>query len=363
MKKDNSDEQFIKRCLELAFKGAGYTSPNPMVGCIIVKNGKILAEGFHKQFGADHAEINAINSALKRKKDLRGSSLYVNLEPCSHTGKTPPCTDRIIENRIGEVVIGTIDPNPLVNGKGIKKLKKAGIKVRTEVLEEECREFNKFYFKYIKTGLPYVTIKLAQTIDGKIADMEGNSKWISSPESRKYVHELRSRYDSVLIGKNTLEKDDPELTVRHFKGRNPYRIVIDRNLTTDLNKNLFSDGFTDRTIIISAEKADPFLDKIFGERRIRLIVSKLKDNKIDLKDALKKIGKVGITSVIIEGGAYTSTEFLEQGVADDLLIFIAPEIMGKGLSSFIPEKKIDLTKHKNINCKKIGKDILINIIL
>jgi diaminohydroxyphosphoribosylaminopyrimidine deaminase / 5-amino-6-(5-phosphoribosylamino)uracil reductase len=260
-------------------------------------------------------------------------------------------------------VMGTKDPNPQVNGKGINKLKKAGIKVRTRFLENDCLELNKFYFKYIKSGLPYVTLKLAQTLDGKIADTEGNSKWISSIESREYVHELRSRFDAVLIGKNTLEKDNPRLTVRLVKGRNPFRIVIDRNLTPDLNKNLFSDKFTDKTIIISAEKADPFLEKLFLERKIITINSKLKDDKIDLKDALKKIGKQGINSILVEGGAYTFTEFLEHKLADEILIFIAPKIMGKGLSSFIPEKLIELDKYKKIICKRIGKDILINIIL
>jgi diaminohydroxyphosphoribosylaminopyrimidine deaminase/5-amino-6-(5-phosphoribosylamino)uracil reductase len=363
MDKNNTDEIYIKKCLDIAVNGAGYVSPNPLVGCVIVKNKKIVAEGYHKKFGTAHAEINAIDSAKSKGIKLNDSTLYVNLEPCSHFGKTPPCTDRIIENKIAEVVIGTIDPNPEINGKGIKKLKKAGIKVRAGVLEDECRKVNKFYFKYIKTGIPYVTLKLAQTIDGKIADMNGDSKWISSLESRKYVHELRSIYDAVLIGKNTLEKDNPKLTVRYIRGRNPYRIVIDKELTPDLNKDLFSDKYSDKTIVISSGRQDEFIDRIFSERKITLINAKLTEDKIDLKDALKKLAKTGISSILVEGGAYTFTEFIESSLADELLIFTAPKIMGKGLSSFLPQKMIELSKNINIDCRKVGNDILINIIL
>lgn len=351
----------MARCIELAKKGAGYVSPNPLVGCVIVKNGKIIAEGYHKKFGTPHAEVNAIDDGLTRKINLKGSSLYVNLEPCSHTGKTPPCTDKIIENKIAEVIIGIQDPNRLVSGKGIKRLGKAKIKVRTGILENQCRELNKFYFKHITTGTPYVTLKAAQTMDGKIADALGNSKWISSESSRKLVHKLRSEYDAVLIGRKTVENDNPQLTVRHIKGRNPYRIVIDKKLTPNLNSNLFSDTFSDRTIIVTSSIPDEFLEKLFEQRNIRVINAKLKDDKINLQDALKNLGKTGIASIMVEGGAYTFTEFIKQNAADELIFFISPRVMGKGIGTFTFEEQFSLMKFKSVSCGISGDDIVLTI--
>jgi diaminohydroxyphosphoribosylaminopyrimidine deaminase/5-amino-6-(5-phosphoribosylamino)uracil reductase len=203
------DEKIMQRCIELALKGAGYVSPNPLVGCIIVKNGKIVSEGYHKKFGEYHAERNAINSALRKGINLKGTSLYVNLEPCAHYGKTPPCAELIAEHKISKVIIGVKDPYHLVAGKGIRKLKQNGIEVKTGVLENECRNINKFFFKYVQSGLPYITIKTAMTIDGKIADKNYRSKWISSLKSRKLVHALRTSYDAVLVGRNVVEHDNP----------------------------------------------------------------------------------------------------------------------------------------------------------
>lgn len=360
---NNSDkvvtETLMRRCIELAGKGLGFVSPNPLVGCVIVKNGEILAEGWHQKFGENHAEVNAINSALKKRINLKGASLYVNLEPCTHYGKTPPCADKIIEHKFKEVIIGTKDANPVVAGKGITKLKKNKIKVTVGVLEDKCYELNKFYFKNVKTKLPYITIKAAQTLDGKIADAEGNSKWISSLESRKLVHKLRSEYDAVLVGKNTVEKDNPSLTVRHVKGRNPFRIVINKELTLNLSSNLFSDKYSDRTIIISGKEPDEFLSRIFEQRKIKVIQVKVKNDMIDLKDALKKLYKTGIGSILVEGGAFTSTEFIKNKLADQMLIFISPKVMGNGLSAF--KQAADFTNAKSISSENIGKDILLKI--
>lgn len=359
--KSESNNFFILRSLELALKGAGYVSPNPLVGCVIVKNGKIIAEGYHKKFGESHAEVNAINSAKAKGINLKGSALYVNLEPCSHLGKTPPCTDEIIKNKISEVVIGTKDPNPLVAGKGIKKLKSKGIKITVGVLENKCLETNKFYFKYIKSRLPYVTLKAAQTLDGKIADISGKSKWISSKESRKLVHKLRSVYDAVLVGKNTVELDNPELTVRHVKGRNPYRIIIDTDLALNLNNKLFSDKYTSKTIIIASKQPDEFLSRILEQRNIKVVNAKTNNGLIDLKDALKKIALLGIASILVEGGAFTFTEFLKQKSADELLLFTSPKIMGKGISTFKADYKFDYSKSKLISAGLSGKDFLLRI--
>jgi diaminohydroxyphosphoribosylaminopyrimidine deaminase/5-amino-6-(5-phosphoribosylamino)uracil reductase len=360
-KRNKDHEFFMKRCLELAEKGRGFVSPNPLVGCVIVKNGKIAGEGYHKEFGSHHAEVNAINAALGKKVNLKGSTMYVNLEPCVHTGKTPPCVAKIIDTKIREVIIGIIDPNPLVAGKGIKKLKKHRIKVTEGVLEDKCNELNKFYLKHIKTGLPYITIKAAQTLDGKIADAGGNSKWISSLESRKFVHKLRSEYDAVLVGSKTVSIDNPSLTVRHVKGRNPYRIVINKDLVLNLQNNLFSDDHTEKTVIITAKEPDEFLSGVFEQRKIKVVTAKLKNEKIDLYDAMKKIAKLGIASVLVEGGAYTLTEFIDQKLADEILIFISPKTMGTGLNLIRQGSQFDFTKTGEITCSMVEKDILITI--
>ncbi len=361
--KFEQNKYFISQCIELAGKGKGYVSPNPLVGCLIVKNGKVIAEGYHKKFGENHAEINAINAAKAKGISLNGAALYVNLEPCSHLGKTPPCTDEIIKNKIKEVVIGTKDPYREVAGRGIKKLKKHGIKVTAGILEDDCISINKFYFKFIKSGLPYITLKAAQTLDGKIADIEGKSKWISSIESRILVHTLRSGYDAVLVGKNTAEFDNPELTVRHVKGRNPYRIIIDKDLALNLNNKLFSDKFTDKTIIIASKEPDKFLSGILGQRKIRVVKARTKNGIIDLKDAMRKIASLGISSILVEGGAFTFTEFLKQKSADAILLFTSPKIMGKGTNTFKSDMQFDFTKAKSISAETSGSDFLLKIIL
>ncbi|MCI0448476.1 MAG: bifunctional diaminohydroxyphosphoribosylaminopyrimidine deaminase/5-amino-6-(5-phosphoribosylamino)uracil reductase RibD [Chlorobi bacterium] len=354
-----TNEKIMYRCLELAGKGAGYVSPNPLVGCVIAKNGKIIAEGYHKKFGSNHAEINAINSAIKKGVNLKGAELYVNLEPCSHYGKTPPCVDKIIQHKISKVIIGIKDPNSLISGKGIKKLKQNGVRVKTGVLVNECRELNRFFLKFVKTGVPYVTIKTAQTLDGKIADKNYNSKWISSIQSRKLVHRLRRVFDAVLIGKKTLEIDNPSLTVRHVKGRNPYRIVIDRRLTLSLNKKIFSDIFRHKTIVITSAKAGKKKINDFEKRNIKVIMCKTKNSLIDLKDALKKLASLGITSILVEGGAITSSEFLKNKLADAMMLFIAPKIMGDGINAF--NITVNLSRFRKINFHHFKKDILISV--
>ncbi|MGH2576020.1 MAG: bifunctional diaminohydroxyphosphoribosylaminopyrimidine deaminase/5-amino-6-(5-phosphoribosylamino)uracil reductase RibD [Ignavibacteria bacterium] len=360
MSKKN-DEKMMRHCIELAKKGTGYVSPNPLVGAVIVKDGKIISEGYHKKFGSSHAEINAINSAKRKGLDLKNSTMYVNLEPCSHFGKTAPCVDSIIKNKFSKVVIGTRDPNPLVSGKGINKLKKNNVIVREGILKKECTGLNKFFFKFIRTGLPYITIKSAQTSDGFIADKNHKSKWISSIESRRLVHKFRNEYDAALVGKNTVGHDNPSLTVRHIKGRSPYRIVIDKKLSLGLNKKIFSDNLRDRTIIISSNTADKNKIKLFSQKNIEIIFSEIKKNKIDLKEAVKKIGKLGIMSILVEGGGYTFSEFIKQKIVDELLVFISPKIMGKGIKGIDIEKQLGRKNYKNISYEFIVRDILLRI--
>ncbi|MEE9400354.1 MAG: bifunctional diaminohydroxyphosphoribosylaminopyrimidine deaminase/5-amino-6-(5-phosphoribosylamino)uracil reductase RibD, partial [Dehalococcoidales bacterium] len=221
------DEDYMKQALKLAAGGLGQTSPNPMVGAVIVKDNRIIGSGYHRRYGGEHAEINALQDA---GEPLDGSTLYVTLEPCCHHGKTPPCVDEIIRHRIGRVVIGAVDPNPRVNGRSIELLKRNGIETRVGVLEAECRNLNEAHFKYMSTGIPLVTLKFAQTLDGRIATLTGDSRWISSEKFRRLAHKLRAASDAIMVGIDTVLADDPQLTVRLVKGRNPTRIILDGGL-------------------------------------------------------------------------------------------------------------------------------------
>jgi diaminohydroxyphosphoribosylaminopyrimidine deaminase/5-amino-6-(5-phosphoribosylamino)uracil reductase len=357
-----TDESYIKLAIEIAKKGDGKVSPNPMVGCIIVKNDRIIGAGFHEKFGLNHAEVNAIEKA---GKNAEGATLYTNLEPCSHFGKTPPCVELIISSKIKKVVIGTLDMNPQISGKGVKKLKAAGIETKVGFLENECIELNKFFFKYITKKLPYVTLKAAQTIDGKIADKAGESSWISSVPSRKYVHSLRARYDAVLIGAGTVEKDDPKLTVRLAEGRNPKRIILDPGLDLNLNHKIFSRNSDKNLIVIASKKS------IGKKRRINklnslgvtlLFAKEEKDDRINLKNALKELYKIGIASVLVEGGSQVFTSFIKGNLFDDMITFISPKILGCGIPivNNIGIKQLQKSlKLKINNVEIIGDDVLV----
>ncbi|MFQ5706241.1 MAG: bifunctional diaminohydroxyphosphoribosylaminopyrimidine deaminase/5-amino-6-(5-phosphoribosylamino)uracil reductase RibD, partial [bacterium] len=232
-----TDEAFIEKTLELAEKGRGLVSPNPMVGAVIVKNNGIIAEGFHQRFGGEHAEVVACNKA---RESVKGATLYVNLEPCSHYGKQPPCVERIVQQGIERVVIGTRDPNPIVDGSGIRFLQEHGVQVQAGVLENRCEHLNEAYFKYVKSGLPLTTLKIAQTLDGRIATKTGASKWITSEPARRYAHQLRSQNDAILVGIGTVLSDDPQLTVRLVEGVNPIRFVLDSLLRIPLSARILS---------------------------------------------------------------------------------------------------------------------------
>lgn len=326
-----ADESYIQLTLEIAKRGIGKVSPNPLVGCVITKNDKIIGAGFHTKYGDAHAEINAINSSTENLED---ATLYVNLEPCSHYGNTPPCVDRIIHEKISRVVIGTLDVNPLVSGKGVKKLKEAGVEVKVGVLEKECEELNKFFFKFINKKLPYVTIKAATTLDGKIADTNSRSEWISSVDSRKYVHTLRNKYDAVLIGKNTALIDDPQLTVRHVEGRNPYRIVLDAKLELPPDLKIFKKNNDKKTILVISESGLKKKKKIaqFEKNGVKILTVKKNHNqKIHLKSLLSQLAKMNITSLLVEGGSKVFTSFIKQKLFDDVVVFIAPKLIGDGI--------------------------------
>jgi len=300
-----SDKSYMKKCIELAKKGRGLVSPNPLVGCVIVKNGKIIAEGYHHTFGKKHAEIDALDKIAGKAKN---ATLYVNLEPCCIYGKTPPCTDRIIKEGIKRVVIGNLDPNPSISGKGVLILQNSGIEVETNVLKKECRTLNQFFFKWITTGIPYVTLKIARTSDNFIAYPNGNCPNISCDKSRKEVHKLRSFYDAVLIGKNTALKDNPKLTVRKVKGRQPTRIVLDTNkeLLNNQRLNLFNDEYSKKTLIVSG--------------------------KDSLKKKLEKLGQQGISSILVEGGPTIWDSFMKENLVDQIIVYTANKYFGSGIA-------------------------------
>lgn len=355
------DEFYMKRALELSKHGEGYTNPNPLVGAVIVKNGKIIGEGYHERYGGPHAEINAFKNA---KDDVEGSTLYVTLEPCSHYGKTPPCADAIIEKKIKRVVAAMKDPNPIVSGKGLEKLKKSGIDVRVGVLEEEARKLNEIFIKYITTKTPFVILKSAMTLDGKIASFSGDSKWITNEKSREYVHSIRQRVSAIMAGIGTVINDNPHLTARKdgTVTKDLTRIIVDTNLKIPLNSNVL-DTKVSKTIIACSEYADNNKIEKLKNLGACIIKTPLKDNKVDIKYLIKSLGEMNIDSVLLEGGGTLNFSALKEGVVDKVMIFIAPKIIG-GENSKTPvegegfEFIKDAVKIENINIKSFDEDIL-----
>jgi diaminohydroxyphosphoribosylaminopyrimidine deaminase/5-amino-6-(5-phosphoribosylamino)uracil reductase len=323
------DELYMLECLRLARKGAGRVSPNPMVGAVLVHGGKVVGQGYHRRFGGPHAEVEAIRTA---RRSVRGSTLYVNLEPCSYFGKTPPCTDLLIRSGIRRVVVGRKDPNPRVSGRGIRQLRQAGIDVSVGVLEEECRRLNECFEKFITTGRPFITVKIAQTLDGRIAG--GSSRWITAAGSRVIVHALRAEYDAVLVGARTAVLDDPELTVRMVRGRNPLRIILDGSLSVPAGARVFRTTRDRRTLLITsarASKANPRKIRGLLERGVEVLeVHSTRKGMVSLAAAVQVLGAMGIASVLVEGGATVFTGFLQERLADKLIVFVAPKLYGRG---------------------------------
>ena len=354
------DEFFMKRALKLARKGEGWASPNPMVGAVIVKEGKIIGEGYHRKFGENHAEINAIEHA---SESVAGATFYVTLEPCSHYGKTPPCVERIVDVKASRVVIGTTDPNPLVSGKGIKILENHGIKTTVGILEEKCRALNGKYFKFIETRIPFITLKYAQTIDGRIATSTGHSRWISSGPSLKFAHKLRSHHDGVLVGVGTVLKDDPDLTVRLVRGRSPVRIVVDPELKISEDARILQNQKKSRTIVVSTSRSAGAKRTLLEEMGIEiLVIGEGDNNRVDLKNLLIELGKREISSILVEGGSKIITSFVEERLFDRMVVITAPKILGKGIEAIGNlgiEKMSDSIGLTFERVYRKGKDIII----
>jgi len=355
-----SDEDFMKQALRLARRGMGKTSPNPMVGAVIVKDNRVIGKGYHHHFGGKHAEAEAIENA---KEDVSGATMYVTLEPCCHYGKTPPCVDAIIQSNIGEVIIGTLDPFPDMKGKSIEILNGHGIKTRVGVLEEECRSLNEVYLKYMTSRVPFITVKFAQTLDGRIATSAGSSRWISSPTSRRLVHKLRTQHDAVMIGIGTVIKDNPQLTVRLVRGRNPTRIVLDSRLRIPLDARVLMNQEEAPTIIATTPGADS--EKLSTLRRMGIEVLTVPEDErgfIDLPHLLEAVGQKGISSILVEGGAETITSLLRQNLADRLVVIVAPKLMGRGIEAVGELDIKDVAGTLKLTFEKVyrsGEDVVI----
>lgn len=325
------DENYMRLALELAKKGCGWTNPNPMVGAVIVKDNQIISKGYHEKYGEYHAERNAILNCME---SMKGSTMYVTLEPCCHYGKTPPCTEAIIKSGIKRVVVGCVDPNPSVSGKGIKILREHNIEVVTGVLEKECLELNYVFFHYMKTKLPYVVMKYAMTLDGKIATYAGESKWITGEKARNHVHKSRNHYAGIMVGINTVLNDDPLLTCRLTNGKNPIRIICDSKLQIPLESKIVQSANTVETYIATAS-IDCSQIQTLESYGCKVLIIPLKNGHIDLRELMKRIGEEGIDSILLEGGGTLNYAALTEGIVDRVQAYVAPKIFG-GIKAISP---------------------------
>lgn len=351
----------MKRALALAEKGRGFVSPNPMVGAVVVKDGQVVGEGFHEKYGLAHAEVNAIKNA---GDDAQGATLYITLEPCCHTAKTGPCTQAIFDSGISKVVIAMTDPNPLVHGQGVAFLRSKGIQVVENALEEKSRALNRGYIKHILTGKPYILLKLSQTLDGRIATSTGHSKWVTGEDARTVAHKLRSLHDAVLVGIGTVLADDPHLTVRKVKGVSPKRVVLDSQLRVPLDANILSDENPGKTIILTSNLASKEKISRITERGSRVIVLESDERGWIPQELIwKTLGGLGITSVMVEGGSNVHTECIKSGNADELVIFIAPKLLGSGLDAIgdLGIRNINSALElENLTIRRLQQDLMLS---
>ncbi len=355
--------KYMERALALAEKGIGYTNPNPLVGAVIVKDGKIIGEGYHELFGGPHAEINAFRNA---SGDVGGADLYVTLEPCSHYGKTPPCAEAIVKKGIKKVIIALKDPNPRVCGRGIKLLRENGIEVITGVLEEESRRLNEIFIKYIITKLPFCLLKTAMTLDGKTAAATGDSKWITNEESRQYVHELRHRYAAIMTGVGTVLQDDPYLNTRlkYTTGRDPVRVIVDSSARIPVTAKVLNLNSAAGTVIAVTNRAGENKLSELKKLGAEIIITPEADNRVDLGYLMKALGERGIDSVLLEGGSELNFSALEAGIIDKVNVFLAPKLIGgREAKTPIGGRGRQFMKNaavlENMKTRTFGEDIMI----
>jgi len=352
---------FMHLAMQLARKARGKTSPNPMVGALVVKDGKIIAKGYHEKAGLAHAEIIALDEAGNK---ARGATLYATLEPCAHFGKTPPCVDRIIKSGVKEVIVGMVDPNPLNNGRGINILRQHKIKVEVGILEDQLKKLNEVFIKYITRKIPFVTVKVGQSLDGKIATRTGDSKWITSDKSRGFAHRLRQNYDAIMVGVNTVIRDNPTLD-SWFSRKKLIKIVIDSRLSTPQDAGIFSGNSQVIIVTLPISRGQETENREILAKKAKILEVREKEGQINLKDALKKLAQAfQISSILVEGGGTLIGSLFDEGLVDKALFFISPKIiggkeaigsvMGKGVSR--ADKAIRL---KEIKFKRIGDDFLV----
>ncbi len=357
------DAFYMKMALDLARRGIGYTSPNPMVGAVVVKDGRVVGTGWHQVPGGPHAEVYAIDDAGPNAKD---ADLYVTLEPCNHYGKTPPCTEKIIAAGIRRVVMAMKDPNPDVAGGGAKRLAQAGIEVISGICEKEAQRLIEFFTKYVTTKRPFVILKIAATLDGRIATRTGDSKWVTGEASRKYVHELRHAVDAVMVGVNTVKTDNPRLTTRleGKTGKDPKRIILDTRLSIPEHAKVLRHPCPSDTIIVAGDDVSHEKIERLEKTGARIVVAKTTHQGIDLKDLMACLGKMWITSLMIEGGSRVAASALQAGIVDKICFFYAPKILGGDdgypiLSGPGPEKMQQSIAVKDIAIHRFDEDVMV----
>lgn len=358
----DQDLIYMSRALELAKLGEGHTNPNPMVGAVLVKNGRIIGEGYHEVCGQAHAEVNAFKHATE---DPEGADLYVTLEPCSHYGKTPPCAKLIIEKKVRRVIIAALDPNPLVSGRGVRMIQEAGIEVISGVMEEEAKALNEVFMRYIVNKQPYLVLKYAMTLDGKIATAAGDAKWITSEDARAHARHMRGVYMGILAGIGTVLADDPQLTAREEGARNPIRIIVDSSLRIPENARVLDDQESAKTIIAVATPSDQDKRKRLEDREIKILDVPGEDGRVDLVKLMTLLGEMGIDSVLVEGGGQIIGSLVKAHLADRVLCYISPKLVGgdqaktpaggDGIAVLADAMKLD-----EIEVANIGPDVLLS---
>ena len=358
-------EEYMRRALELARKGEGHTSPNPMVGCVVVKDGRIISEGYHEKYGEFHAERNALTRCTE---DTAGADLYVTLEPCCHQGKTPPCTDIIIEKKIARVFVGSMDSNPLVAGKGVQILRDHGIYVETGILDAECRKLNEVFYHYIATKTPFVVMKYAMTLDGKIACATGDSKWVTGEIARTQVHRMRGRYRGIMVGIGTVLADDPMLNCRVEGGVDPVRIICDSSLHIPTESQIVKTASDIETIVACSQEALESERKQEKIRRLKeagiQIIGTEGAHGVNLVELMKKLGGQNIDSILLEGGGTLNASALEDGIVNKVYAYIAGKLIG-GMDARSPvegmgiDRMADAITLQNVEIEKLGDDFCI----
>ena len=357
------DRFYMQMALDLAARGSGYTAPNPLVGAVVVKDQKVVGRGYHKRFGEAHAEVNALEEAGAK---ARGATLYVTLEPCNHTGKTPPCTEKILAAGIRRVVVAMGDPNPGVKGGGIDRLRAAGLEVVEDVAHRAAQRQNEFFLKHTRTGTPFVILKCAATLDGRIATRTGDAQWVSGPQSRGFVHALRHAVDGILVGVGTVKADDPSLTTRlpEGGGRDPQRIILDTHLSIPVNARVLTQSSKAQTILVTGPDATESARRKVEQTGARVLTVPCRDGRVDLHVLMKILGAEGFSSVLVEGGSRVCGAALRAGIVDKLYFFYAPKLLAG--DDGIPisqgagcERMQDCLNVHHLTVHRFGPDVMI----